>query len=55
MMYGQQTEVADPAAFEAEVAEKIGMPKEITFRYRSPYFKHIFGDDGYASGYYTYT
>ncbi|MCH5237599.1 MAG: M3 family metallopeptidase [Muribaculaceae bacterium] len=40
--------------FEATVAEKIGMPKEITFRYRSPYFKHIFGDDGYASGYYTY-
>lgn len=40
--------------FEAVVAEKIGMPEEITFRYRSPYFKHIFGDDGYASGYYTY-
>ena len=40
--------------FEAQVAEKIGMPEEITFRYRSPYFKHIFGDDGYASGYYTY-
>ena len=40
--------------FEMQVAEKIGMPEEITFRYRSPYFKHIFGDDGYASGYYTY-
>ncbi len=40
--------------FEAEYAAKIGMPEEITFRYRSPYFKHIFGDDGYASGYYTY-
>lgn len=40
--------------FETQVAEKIGMPEEITFRYRSPYFKHIFGDDGYASGYYTY-
>ena len=44
----------DVPAFEAAVAEKIGMPEEITFRYRSPYFKHIFGDDGYASGYYTY-
>lgn len=54
MMYGQENEVADPAAFEMQVAEKIGMPEEITFRYRSPYFKHIFGDDGYASGYYTY-
>lgn len=54
MMYGQTPEVADPKAFEVEVAAKIGMPEEITFRYRSPYFKHIFGDDGYASGYYTY-
>ena len=40
--------------FEMEFAKKIGMPDEITYRYRSPYFKHIFGDDGYASGYYTY-
>ena len=30
------------------------MPRELTYRYRSPYFKHIFGDEGYASGYYTY-
>ena len=44
----------DVLAFEKEVADKIGMPAEITFRYRSPFFKHIFGDDGYASGYYTY-
>ncbi|MDE6578307.1 MAG: peptidase M3, partial [Muribaculaceae bacterium] len=40
--------------FEKNFAEKVGMPDEITYRYRSPYFKHIFGDDGYASGYYTY-
>lgn len=44
----------DVTAFENSVAEKLGMPEELTFRYRSPYFKHIFGDDGYASGYYTY-
>ncbi len=44
----------DVPAFEAEFAEKVGMPEEITYRYRSPYFKHIFGSDGYASGYYTY-
>lgn len=44
----------DVDAFEKQVAEKIGMPAQLTFRYRSPYFKHIFGDDGYASGYYTY-
>ena len=47
-------ENVDVPTFESVVAEKIGMPEEITFRYRSPYFKHIFGDDGYASGYYTY-
>jgi peptidyl-dipeptidase Dcp len=44
----------DAIEFENSVAEKLGMPEELTFRYRSPYFKHIFGDDGYASGYYTY-
>lgn len=44
----------DIAAFEKSVADKLGMPAELTFRYRSPYFKHIFGSDGYASGYYTY-
>ncbi len=44
----------DVAAFEKNVAEQLGMPAELTFRYRSPYFKHIFGSDGYASGYYTY-
>lgn len=52
--YGKTPEVKDPAAFEVTVSEKIGMPEEITYRYRSPYFKHIFGSDGYASGYYTY-
>lgn len=44
----------DVDAFEKSVSDKLGMPAELTFRYRSPYFKHIFGDDGYASGYYTY-
>ncbi|MDE6498727.1 MAG: M3 family metallopeptidase [Muribaculaceae bacterium] len=44
----------DVLAFESKVADELGMPAELTFRYRSPYFKHIFGSDGYASGYYTY-
>lgn len=44
----------DVIAFEKSVAEKLKMPREIQFRYRSPYFKHIFGSDQYASGYYTY-
>lgn len=44
----------DVAAFQDSVATALGMPRELTFRYRAPYFKHIFGSDGYASGYYTY-
>ena len=44
----------DVAAFEKSVARRLGLPKELTFRYRSPYFKHIFGGDGYSAGYYTY-
>ncbi len=44
----------DVDAFEASVADVLGLPKEIQFRYRSPYFRHIFGSEGYASGYYTY-
>lgn len=47
-------EKIDAVAFEKQVAEKLGLPREIQFRYRSPYFKHIFGDDEYAAGYYTY-
>lgn len=44
----------DVLAFEKKVVKDLGMPKEVQFRYRSPYFRHIFGSDGYASGYYTY-
>jgi peptidyl-dipeptidase Dcp len=47
-------ENVDVDAFESAVAKEIGMPDEITFRYRSPYFKHIFGSEEYAAGYYTY-
>lgn len=44
----------DIVAFEKQVGDKLGMPAQLTYRYRSPYFKHIFGNDGYAAGYYTY-
>lgn len=56
LQYGKLNtkETINPAEFEKRVAEELGMPAELTFRYRSPYFKHIFGSDGYASGYYTY-
>lgn len=47
-------ETVDVDLFEKQVAEKLNMPSLVAYRYRSPYFKHIFGSDGYASGYYTY-
>ncbi|MDA3866355.1 MAG: M3 family metallopeptidase [Salinivirgaceae bacterium] len=39
--------------FENDVRKKIGLIDEIEFRYRSPYFSHIFAG-GYAVGYYGY-
>jgi peptidyl-dipeptidase Dcp len=44
----------DPAAFEAGVLKRIGMPDEIGMRHRSPHFLHVFAGSGYASGYYSY-
>ncbi len=44
----------DVEAFEAQVTKQLGVPAQLTYRYRPTYFKHIFGSDGYASGYYTY-
>lgn len=41
-------------AFENAVSRELGRPAQVQYRYRSPYFRHIFGSDGYASGYYTY-
>lgn len=44
----------DPHAFEKEVLDKLGMPKEIVMRHASPQFAHVFGSDGYSAGYYSY-
>jgi len=44
----------DPAAFEKETLAALGMPKEIVMRHRMPQFLHIFADDGYSAGYYSY-
>ena len=57
LQYGKlnnTTDSIDVMGFERMVAEKLNMPAEVQYRYRSPYFKHVFGSDGYASGYYTY-
>jgi peptidyl-dipeptidase Dcp len=30
------------------------MPKEMIMRHRIPHFSHLFADDGYSAGYYSY-
>ena len=47
------TQGVDIDAFEKKIADEIGLIPEITFRYRSTYFNHIFSS-GYAAGYYGY-
>ncbi len=44
----------DPRTFEKEELTKLGMPKEIPMRHRSPQFGHVFSSEGYAAGYYGY-
>lgn len=44
----------DPDAFEKENLAALNMPSEIVMRHRTPQFGHIFADDGYSAGYYSY-
>lgn len=44
----------DPDAFEKQTLAELGMPDEIVMRHRTPQFSHIFADDGYSAGYYSY-
>lgn len=45
---------SDPVAFQREVLDRIGLPREITMRHQAPHFLHIFAGDGYSAGYYSY-
>lgn len=46
---------ADVMAFEAQALDSLGLRTDLVPpRYRSPYFRHIFGH-GYQAGYYSYT
>jgi peptidyl-dipeptidase Dcp len=45
---------ADPMQRQAEVLDRIGMPRAITMRHATPHFSHVFSGDGYSSGYYSY-
>jgi len=44
----------DPDAFERTELAKLGMPREICMRHRTPQFQHIFSSDEYSAGYYSY-
>jgi len=44
----------DPDQFERETLEELGMPSEIVMRHRTPQFSHVFANDGYSAGYYSY-
>jgi peptidyl-dipeptidase Dcp len=45
---------ADPMQKQAEVLERLGMPRAIRMRHATPHFAHVFSGDGYSSGYYSY-
>ena len=47
--------VEDMAAFERDALARIGgMPREVAMRHRLPHFDHLFGNDMYSAGYYSY-
>jgi peptidyl-dipeptidase Dcp len=54
MLHNRSEPVSDPRTFEKETLAKIGMPKEMVMRHRLPQFNHLFSDDGYSAGYYSY-
>lgn len=45
---------ADPEAFEREILARYGMPEAVGTRHRVPHFAHLFSNEGYAAGYYSY-
>ena len=44
----------DADKFERETLDKLGMPREIVMRHRTPQFGHVFSSDGYSAEYYSY-
>ncbi|MCR9125807.1 MAG: M3 family metallopeptidase [Rhodobacteraceae bacterium] len=52
--FHQGTAPADPMARQAEILERIGMPRAIGMRHATPHFAHVFAGDGYSAGYYSY-
>jgi peptidyl-dipeptidase Dcp len=54
MLHNRTDPVTDPRAFEKAALAEIAMPKEMVMRHRLPQFNHLFADDGYSAGYYSY-
>ncbi len=46
--------IIDADSFERATLESLHMPSEIVMRHRLPQFGHIFSNDGYSAGYYSY-
>ena len=44
----------DPATFERETLQGLGMPAEVVMRHRIPQFSHVFSSDNYSASYYSY-
>jgi peptidyl-dipeptidase Dcp len=53
-LHDRSDPVTDPKAFEKATLEELGMPAEMVMRHRLPQFNHLFADDGYSAGYYSY-
>ncbi|RDL49568.1 Peptidyl-dipeptidase dcp [Ensifer sp. M14] len=54
MAYHTAETQGEPMSLEAATLDKIGMPRSIVMRHRSPHFLHVFSGDGYSAGYYSY-
>ncbi|HQZ98164.1 MAG TPA: M3 family metallopeptidase, partial [Pyrinomonadaceae bacterium] len=44
----------DADKFEKDTLAALGMPGELVMRHRTPQFGHVFANDGYSAGYYSY-
>ncbi|HRK20143.1 MAG TPA: M3 family metallopeptidase, partial [Hyphomicrobiaceae bacterium] len=44
----------DPMTLERRTLDRIGLPREIVMRHKTPHFAHVYSGDGYSSGYYSY-
>jgi peptidyl-dipeptidase Dcp len=53
-MHTRPDGVIDPASFERDALQRMGMPREIALRHRLPHFNHLFASDSYSAGYYSY-